>query len=146
MSEMVSPGIATRPAAGMSIARLRLLGFAAISAFIVGGPVAEQVFGLNTVLFRSWIMFSTPGLGMIDARFSMVSADGAMVPLDRFMLLDEPRSGKLRWIETRDELASVTRRLCAAAGDGADIRITARRAITSGWQTIEMGAVNVCAR
>ena len=145
MSEIVSPGIATRPAA-VSAYRLRLVAFAVVSAVIIGGPVAKQVFGLETVAFRSWIMFSTPGLGMIEAKFSIRAADGSLMPLDRFELLGERRNGKLRRIETQGELDAVTKRLCAAAGQGADIRITARRAETSGWRVIEDGAGNVCVR
>lgn len=129
----------------MSAGRLRLLAFMAIAAFMIAGPAAEQVFGVQTAWLRSWTMFSAIGLGVIDASFEVRRPDGALVPLDRFEMLGAPRDGRLKWIQNREELASVTRRLCAAAGQGADIRVRARQATRSGWQTIHADAENACA-
>jgi hypothetical protein len=120
--------------------------FVAIAAFMIGGPVAEQVFGLRTALIRSWIMFSAPGIGMIDVTFTMRQPDGTSVSLDRFALLNEPPDGPLKRIETRKELAEVIGRLCAAAGPGADIHVVARQAIRKrkGWRRLHDGTENVC--
>lgn len=126
--------------------RLRLGLFIAIAAFIVGGPVAVQMFGVRSPLVRSWIMFSTPGLGVVDASFARLQADGSLLPLDRFAMLGATRDGKLRRIETREELASIARRLCDVAGPAADIRIVARQATRDGWRIVEDGSASVCAR
>ncbi|MEP9388168.1 hypothetical protein [Mesorhizobium sp. KR9-304] len=129
----------------MSAPRLRLALFVVIAGFMIGGPVAEQIFGLRSKAIRSWIMFSVPGLGMVDVSFSIRQPDGTFAPLDRFALLDEPRTGKLKRIEKRKDLAEVIERICAAAGPQADIRVKARQAVRSGWRTLHTGARNACA-
>jgi hypothetical protein len=60
-------------------------------------------------------------------------------------MLGAPRNGKLKWIQNREELASVIKRLCTVAGQGADIRVRARLGTRSGWQTIHTDAENACA-
>lgn len=117
----------------------------AIAAFMIAGPAAEQVFGVRTTLLRPWTMFSAIGLGLIDTSFEIRQPDGALVPLDRFELLGTPRNGRLKRIESREELASAIKRLCAAAGQGADIRVRARQAVRSGWEIVHTDAQNACA-
>ena len=117
----------------------------AIAGFMIAGPVAEQVFGVQSAWLRSWTMFSAIGMGVIDASFEIRRPDGALAPLDRFEMLGAPRDGKLKWIQNREELASVITRLCTAAGQGADIRVRAQQATRSGWQTIHSDAENACA-
>ena len=117
----------------------------AIAAFMVAGPAAEQVFGVQTPWLRSWTMFSAIGLGVVDASFEIRQPDGALVPLDRFEMLGGPRDGRLKWIQGRDDLASVIKRLCTVAGQGADIRVRARQATRGGWQVIHSDAENACA-
>ncbi len=89
-------------------------------------------------------MFSAIGLGVIDARFELRQADGALAPLDRFELLKASHNGKLKRIETRDELAAIVERLCEAAGQGADIRVHARQATREGWRPLHAGETNAC--
>ena len=134
-----------KPAGGTSARRWRLATFVAIAAFMVVGPLAEQVFGLRSSYIRSWIMFSAPGIGLVDVSFTIRQADGTFVPLDRFDALNEPRNGKLKRIDSRKEFAEIIDRLCAAAGAGADIRVVARQAVRKGWNTLDTGAQNVCA-
>ncbi|MDX8534317.1 hypothetical protein RFM41_24645 [Mesorhizobium sp. VK25A] len=124
---------------------MRFVAFMAITNFMIAGPVAEQVFGVRAALLRSWTMFSAIGLGVIDASFEMRQTDGTLVPLDRFEMLGAPRNGGLKWIKSREDLASVIKRLCTAAGQGADIRVRARLGARSGWQTIHTDAQNACA-
>jgi hypothetical protein len=133
------------PAGGLSARRWRLIAFVAIAAFMVGGPVAEQIGGLKSSYIRSWIMFSGPGIGLVDASFTIRQADGTFAKLDRFEMLGEPRNGKMRRIG-REELTEITARLCAAAGPGADIRVVARLAVRRGWRTLDTGAQNACAK
>ncbi|MDX8462980.1 hypothetical protein [Mesorhizobium humile] len=145
MADIISIGTGTEPAGRLSAGRLRLVAFTAIAAFMIAGPAAEQIFGVQSPWLRSWTMFSAIGLGVIDASFETRRPDGALVPLDRFEMLGAPRNGKLKWIQNRDELASVIKRLCTVAGQGADIRVRARLGTRSGWQTIHTDAENACA-
>ncbi|MDX8449128.1 hypothetical protein [Mesorhizobium captivum] len=112
----------------------------ATAAFMIAGPAAEQVFGVRTALLRSWTMFSAIGLNVIDASFEIRRPDGALLPLDRFEMLGAPRGGRLKRIESREELASVIKRLCTATRQGADIRVRARQATRIGWQTVHTDA------
>lgn len=145
MADVVSIRVSAQPAGRVSAGRLRFFAFIAIAAFMIAGPAAEQVFGVRTALLRSWTMFSAIGMGVIDASFEIRRPDGALLPLDRFEMLGAPRGGGLKRIESREELASVIKRLCAAAGQGADIRVRARQATRSGWQVVHTDAENACA-
>jgi hypothetical protein len=145
MDYTLSPQQIVAPAERLSARRWRLIAFIAIAAFMVGGPVAEQIGGLRSPYIRSWIMFSAPGIGLVDASFTIRQADGSFARLDRFDALGEQRDGKLRRIN-RDELTEIITRLCAAEGPGADIRVVARLAVRKGWRTLEAGDQNVCAR
>lgn len=122
-----------------------MIAFTAIAGFMIAGPAAEQIFGVQSPWLRSWTMFSAIGLGVIDASFEIRRPDGALVPLDRFEMLGAPRNGRLKWIQNRDELAFVIKQLCTAAGQGADIRVHARLGTRSGWQTIHTDVQNACA-
>ena len=145
MADIISIGTGAEPAGWLSAGRLRLIAFTAIAAFMIAGPAAEQIFGVQSPWLRSWTMFSAIGLGVIDASFEIRRPDGALIPLDRFEMLGAPRNGKLKWIQNRDELASVIRRLCTVAGQGADIRVRARLGTRGGWQIIHTDAQNACA-
>ncbi|TIV63478.1 MAG: hypothetical protein E5V89_31395 [Mesorhizobium sp.] len=70
---------------------MRLFAFVAIAGFMIAGPVAEQVLGVQTAGLRSWTMFSAIGMGVIDASFEIRQPDGTLVPLDRFELLGARR-------------------------------------------------------
>ena len=54
----------------MNKKKLRLVIFLVVVAFIMVGPAYRQVFGGQNRAFRNWIMYSTIGLGDIDARFT----------------------------------------------------------------------------
>jgi hypothetical protein len=145
VTDVISTGNSVRPAGFNAATRLRLLIFSGIAAFIVGGPVAEQFFGVRTPALRSWTMFSGIGLGIIDVSFATRQPDGSLHPLDRFEVLGVRRGGKLKRIESEEELDTVVRELCALLGPGTDLRVTARQGRRSGWQTIRTDATNACA-
>lgn len=129
----------------VSAARPRFFAFMAIAAFMVAGPAAQQIFGVQAPFLRSWTMFSAIGLGVIEVSFEIREPGGSLVPLDRFEMLGVRRDGGLKRIESREELASIIGRLCAAAGQGADIRVRARQGTRGGWQVIRTDAENACA-
>lgn len=129
----------------MSARRWRLAVFVLIAAYMLAGPVAEQIFGLRTAFWRSWTMFSGIGIGLIDVSFASQNPDGTLTPIDRFRLLGAKPDGKLRRIENADELAAVIQRLCTTLGPGADLRVAARQATSTGWQILRTEAQNACA-
>ncbi|MDX8526323.1 hypothetical protein RFM68_17625 [Mesorhizobium sp. MSK_1335] len=145
MADVVSIGTGAEAVGRLSAGRLQFFAFMAIAAFMIAGPAAEQVFGVQSPLLRSWTMFSAIGLDVIDASFEIRRPDGALVPLDRFEILGAPRDGRLKRMESREELASVIQRLCTAAGQGADIRVRARQGARSGWRIIRTDTENACA-
>lgn len=145
MADIGATQVTPAPAGSISVRRLRLAVFTAIALFMLAGPMIEQVFGVRTTFWRSWTMFSAIGMGVIDASFTRRDSDGALVPLDRFALLGEPRNGKLKRIEDVDELAHIIKSLCAALGPGTDLRVKARQATREGWQVIVTDAQNACA-
>ena len=71
----------------MNVAVLRFLVFMLITTFIVVGPIYRQAFGGTNKIFKNWIMFSYVGLGIVDARFSLVLDNGSEVLLDRYEVL-----------------------------------------------------------
>lgn len=144
MTDVLSTGISTEPAGSLPARRVRLIIFMAIAAFMLAGPVIEQLVGTRTVFWRSWTMFSGIGIGLVDATFSSRQPDGSLMPIDRFAVLDERRNGKLRRIETTEELTSIIAQLCASLGAGADLRVKARQATREGWRIINMGEQNAC--
>jgi hypothetical protein len=146
VTDTISTGILPERAGSIPARRIRLLAFLAIAVFMLAGPVIEQFAGTRTVFWRSWTMFSGIGTGLIDVSFSVPHPDGTLMPIDRFVALGERRYGKLRRIETSEELTSITERLCAAFGAGADLRVKARQATRDGWRIINMGEQNACPR
>lgn len=144
MAEAVSSELATGPAIGLSASRGRMAAFLAIVTLMLAGPVVEQVFGVQTTLLRSWTMFSAIGLGVVDASFAEKKPDGQLIPVDRFKLLKEPRDGKPKRIENADELTAIVRRICQALGPDTDLRVSARRAVRSGWATLRSDGDNAC--
>jgi hypothetical protein len=141
--DAASTGLSARPAGGISASRLLL--FVTIAAFMVAGPVVEQVFGARSAFWRSWTMFSAIGLGVIDVSFAVRQPGGTLVPLDRFATLGGRPGGKFKRIEGTKELTALVLQLCAALGPGADLRVTARQATREGWQVISTDERNVCA-
>ncbi|MEW6630574.1 MAG: hypothetical protein AB1440_06870 [Pseudomonadota bacterium] len=145
MADVVSIAVSAEPAGRVSAGRLRLCAFIAIAGFMIAGPATSQIFGVQTAFLRSWTMFSAIGIGVIDASFEIRQPDGALAPLDRFEMLGAPRDGRLKWVQSREDLDSIIKRLCAVAGQGADIRVRARQGTRDGWRTIHSDAENACA-
>lgn len=144
MTDTVATGISAEPAGSMTVRRARLAVFAAIAAFMLAGPMVEQVLGAHSTFWRSWTMFSAIGLGLVDASFQTRQPDGTLLPLDRFATLDARRDRKGRRIAGADELTALIQRLCQALGPEADLRVKARLARRQGWQVIHTEDRNAC--
>ena len=144
MADTVATGISAEPAGSMTARRIRLAVFIAIAAFMLTGPVAEQMLGTRSTFWRSWTMFSAIGLGLVDASFQTRQPDGTLRPLDRFATLDARRDRKVRRIVGADELTTLIERLCQALGPEADLRVKARLAMRQGWQIIRTDDRNAC--
>lgn len=116
----------------------RLVAFCSIVAFMVTGPIYRQVLGGEGRHFRSWVMFSGIGVGVIDARYYLVDADKPDKQLNHLEILDGEyvRSGRSNvWLTKRSTggPASVVRMLCRKLAPGASIRVSSRVATRRGW-------------
>jgi hypothetical protein len=133
----------------MTRERLRALAFAALAVWIALGPASRQVFGGEGKLLRSWRMFADPGLGLLDARFSLRTAAGGERPVDRYAVLglDLPRAAPapVRRPRGPGEFYALVRQLCGRLGPGADLRARVRVAVRSGWRTLDLGDRSLCA-
>lgn len=115
--------------------------FVLVLAAIVVGPVHLRWLG---GALDGWSMYHDLGVGMIDARFVRRTAGGEEVDLDpRVVLRSEPRPVSRR-LRGRAELAAQGRRLCAALGPGADVRVYARQATLAGWTVMASGETDLC--
>jgi|GEM_PF-1212040 len=131
----------------------RLVGFALLSAWIVGGPLYKQVLGGKTRWVRTWVMFGNTGKGAVAARFETVDEAGERSALDHFELLEQPRPysfderpHKSAWmIHSKGQFDKLVKRICRKLGRGADLRAEARIARGRGWKRLENGDRNMCA-
>lgn len=61
--------------------------FFAFAALILLGPLAVQVFGSKSRLFRQWTMFSAVGVGIPKGEFIAAAADGSVRRLTPLQVL-----------------------------------------------------------
>jgi hypothetical protein len=132
----------------MTRERLRSIAFAALALFIAVGPASRQVFGGEGRLLRSWRMFADPGRGLVDAHFTLRTAQGGERPVDRYAVLGLglPRAApaSIRRPRGPGEFYELVRRLCERLGPGADLRARVRVAVRSGWRTLDLGDRSLC--
>jgi hypothetical protein len=115
--------------------------------FVVGGPVARQVFGSSDRHLARWIMFRTIGLSLVDARFYRRDPGGQLVRVPRIRRNDARAVGprEPERLTTYEEVEAAARDLCVALGPGADLRIFSRVATEQGWLQQLGGEENFCA-
>ncbi len=128
--------------------RLRKVVFLTLLAWMLAGPICEQVFGARRWWLRSWRMYSSVGIGLIEARF-FEARNGEL----REIQWPPPRrSASPRHISpppshrlsSARELSSVVEQLCDRLGSGADVRAVARRGVRTGWMPFADGKDNLC--
>ena len=108
---------------------------------------AHRVLGGRSRYLRAWMLYRDVGVGLVEARFVRRAADGSEQPVDRFVALGVRRGSApraLTHIEGEAGLHRVCTQLCAALGPGADLRVYARIATTSGWAEVERGEHDRC--
>jgi len=117
----------------------RLLLFLLLGSWMMGGPAYRQVFEGRSFWFPRWVMFHGFGKEICDARFYSVAANGTMGLIDRYAVLDRPRSWStnraLVRMKNPGQVRSVARQLCSALGSDADVRVLARCGSRGEWQT-----------
>ncbi|MES2642825.1 MAG: hypothetical protein V4850_25300 [Myxococcota bacterium] len=150
MTPPPAPAPALRPAIPPA-ARLRrtarVVVFSLCALFIWGGPIYEQVLHRWSPALRGWQMFSGQGLGVLQARFVAVHADGTREQLDRYAILapGEPLPRRVeRRLKNEDAAHRVARTLCTSLGADVDVRVELRRSTRKGWTTVLDGTTNEC--
>jgi hypothetical protein len=125
----------------------RAIAFVLALVWIVGPPFYRQILHGKNKHARAWVMFSGIGIGAVDARFYAQLPDGTRRELDRFAELGSKRPVSARKRRIRGEQATwgIARQLCRKLGDGADVRVVARRGTRDGWVVDDDGESNVCA-
>lgn len=116
----------------------RTVAFLLIAIFMLIGPVYRQVMGGDNRFFRNWIMFSTIGVGIVDARFAQLMDDGSEIALDHHEILAgkyrKTRRSNIWLIQNRYGGArAVAASLCKVLGPEARIKINSRVATRIGW-------------
>src|SRR5688572_10962580 len=106
----------------------------------------HRVLGGRSPWLRDWLLYRDVGVGLVTARFHVVS-DGGEVTVDRFEVLKERRGvvSPISHMRGEEGLERVCRRLCAALGPGTDLRVRARIATRTGWADIDDGSHDRCA-
>jgi hypothetical protein len=133
------------PAPATLWSRIRVVVFILCACFIVGGPLARQVFGVPGRHLPRWVMFGGIGLGLLDVRYEQAHSDGTRTLLNRRKLLKgRVPPGELRRVVNVDKAWNIAQALCKKLGGDADIRVTARNATRKGWRNVLDGTVNAC--
>jgi len=122
--------------------RARRFVFLAAAAWMLLSPAYVQVLGGRAAAVRTWQMFHRRGIGICSARYY---DRGQLV--DRYAVLGVTRSAAppdLRRIRDEKRARRVARRLCAALGPGADLRLELRCGERDGLRTVLDREANLC--
>ena len=128
---------------------LRLAAFAALVAFMFGGPFYRQVLDGRSKYFRNWVMFHGFGRDICDVEYRHHKADGSVEVLDWATTLEyrswlhAPRS--VRRLKKVDDARRLGRRICTRLDpDERDLRLHARCGSRQGWKPADDGEENLC--
>lgn len=128
-----------------------------ILAFMIGGPIYNQVLHHNTRKFLKWDMFAVHAHDLVQAGFFTVRG-GVEAKVNYLDLLGYKGSPEVRRslsarealdrrITGRDQLDVVIQRVCAAAPDPAALRLRATIASPrKGWVPIYTGSELICTK
>ena len=89
--QMAGRSGAGRSGAGRLRLRLRGVAFAVVALFILLAPAAFQVFGVNHLLLRPWIMYSGAGIGLLKGEFRIAAPGKPVVVRTPLQLLGRER-------------------------------------------------------
>lgn len=123
---------------------------AAATMYIWATPFVRQVLHVHEPYARQWVMFGGYARDTCLVEFTQI-VDGDPVEVDRFSLLgfDRPRHspGWARFASRRDGGEVMSRRICTALGEGADLRMDLRCLEGRvGWKQLGDPHENVCDR
>jgi hypothetical protein len=125
--------------------RLRWFVFLAAAAWMLLSPAHVQLFGGSSAgVVRAWQMFHLRGAGICSARF-----DDRGERIDRYALLGVDRArapARFRRITDEEQARAMGRRICAARGPGAEVRVELRCGERQGLRTILDREEDLCAR
>jgi len=146
--------VAGRRATGRSgFGRLRLrvrgVAFAAIGLFILLAPAAFQVFGVNHLLLRPWIMYSGAGIGLLKGEFRIAEPGRPVAVRTPLQLLGLDRYPFQRHYEfdrrvfEPGDLKRFAAEACAKLPAGATLSFDGVVGTRDGWKPLH--ASDVCA-
>jgi hypothetical protein len=118
-------------------------------AFIFMGPLLRQVIGIDSNLFRPWIMFRGTGTGIRDVQFTVHHPNGDKEKINRYQLLGYENSQaeipSYVWrMENEQNVRDVAELICSALDESSDLRVTSRIGIRTGWVEEFNGEHNFC--
>lgn len=123
--------------------RLRWFVFLAAAAWMLLSPAYVQLFGGSSAgAVRAWQMFHRRGIGICSAVY-----DDRGARIDRYRLLGVDRDGaplRFRRIADQAQARAMGRRICAALGPGADVRVVLRCAERDGLRPVLDREENLC--
>ncbi len=131
--------------------------YLALAAFILGGPIYNQVLNHDSKYFLMWDMYHTIGTNLVNAHFFTTTSAGDRSEIDYLTVLGhKTRVAEIKRIRDRQlaedtrivgapQLESVIWRLCGRVADPATLRVEATIAsVTEGWLTLYTGNEPVC--
>ena len=124
------------------LARVRLIAFLLVAAWMLLSPAYVQVFGGPTGSVRSWRMFHRRGIGLCSAVYYQRGQR-----IDRYALFETRRAtapADFRRIADQAAALAMGRRICERLGAGADVRLELRCGIKSGLRTLHDREANLC--
>lgn len=123
---------------------IRHLVFWTLIAFMFAGPMAVQVFGVRSNIFRKWVMFHSRGSSVHALELYEIK-EGEKIPVDRFAEKGysswrvSPRA--FRAIDSQRKADKMARKLCRP---DRDLRMKLWAPRDSGWVEVRDGSKNLC--
>ena len=120
---------------------------ALLLVWMIGGPVARQVFNSGNPFLPGWHMYRGFATGLFSVRMYRMEA-GHRVPVDRVAALGFPvwREAPMgvRRVRSPEQLQRQITQVCRALGPEVDLRVEARLAKVDGWRTVLDGRRDLC--
>jgi hypothetical protein len=137
--------------------RRKLRNFLAIvlALYILGGPIPEQVFGMDHDLLRVWRMYSGVGLSVPYGTLFVSREDGSTVRRSLAQILEVERMRDLaRYLDSATlridapsdirEIIEALKPICNRLEARERVRFQGQIARWDGWESIELTHVDIC--